>query len=557
MKEHSLVQGSPEWTAHRTQYFNASDAPAMMGCSPYETRTALIHRLATGISPEVDSATQRRFDDGHRYEALARPLAEAIIGEDLYPKVGSEGKLSASFDGLTMTDEVNFEHKSLNNDLRAIMVGEFTGADLPMYHRVQMDQQHMVSGAGRTLFMASKWNGDELVEERHCWYEPDTELAAQIAAGWEQLEKDVCAYVPPPSAEPRTVAKVVSTLSLVLDLQVEGKLVASNVEKYKPAAIAYIDGINSELKDDQDFANATADAQYCRDSADKLELAIELALGKMGDVNAALNTVREIAAAFDAKGLALEKLVDARKAEIKQNIVLKAKQAYSDHVAQIEVEISPLKLPLAAPDFGQAAKGKRTVATMQDAVDTALATGKISADAMARQIREKQAWFGQAAKGHTALFADMQSLIQKPMEDFQLLVNTRVKEQVNKEEKLRTDAAAEALAKPAVHPEQQGDELFDKHHPPVDQPASATNVVPMRTGGGGVRVAPNTPPSLKLGVINERLAPIQLTAAGLALLGFEAAGKSGAAVLYHERDFAHICAAVIAHVNQVQTKQAA
>ena len=73
----SLQQGSPEWLAHRAQHFNASDAPAMMGCSPYKTRTQLLHELHTGVSPEVDHYTQRIFDNGHRFEALARPLAEA------------------------------------------------------------------------------------------------------------------------------------------------------------------------------------------------------------------------------------------------------------------------------------------------------------------------------------------------------------------------------------------------------------------------------------------------------------------------------------------------
>ena len=120
MKTHNLVQGSPEWHAHRSTHFNASDAPAMMGCSPYKTRTELLHELKTGIAPTVDAATQRRFDEGHRIEALARPLAEEIIGEVLYPVVGSEGELSASFDGLTMDESIDFEHKSLNAELRTL-----------------------------------------------------------------------------------------------------------------------------------------------------------------------------------------------------------------------------------------------------------------------------------------------------------------------------------------------------------------------------------------------------------------------------------------------------
>jgi putative phage-type endonuclease len=172
MKTHSLIQGSAEWLHYRSSHFNASDAPAMMGCSAYKTRNQLLHEMHTGLSAEVDAATQRRFDDGHRFEALARPLAEKIIDAELYPVTGSEGRLSASFDGLTMDEAICFEHKSLNDELRSVMVEGGTGANLALMYRVQMEQQLMISGADKCLFMASKWQGETLVEERHTWYTP-------------------------------------------------------------------------------------------------------------------------------------------------------------------------------------------------------------------------------------------------------------------------------------------------------------------------------------------------------------------------------------------------
>ena len=49
MKILRLVQGSPEWLAHRARSFNASDAPAMMGCSPDKTRNQLLHELHTRL----------------------------------------------------------------------------------------------------------------------------------------------------------------------------------------------------------------------------------------------------------------------------------------------------------------------------------------------------------------------------------------------------------------------------------------------------------------------------------------------------------------------------
>ncbi|MES3041849.1 MAG: YqaJ viral recombinase family protein [Pseudomonadota bacterium] len=553
MLQHDLIQGSPEWNAYRAQHFNASDAPSMMGCSPYKTRTELLHERHTGLTADVDASTQRRFDDGHRYEALARPLAAAIIGEALFPVTGSEGKLSASFDGLTMDESIAFEHKSLNDELRGLMPApemvdhEPCNAIIPKHYRIQMQQQCMVSGANRVLFMATKWDGDNLVESRHCWYESDPDLAAEITAGWAQFEADLAAYVPAEVVE-KAVPKVASSLPVVFDMRVEGKLVSCNLEAYKPAALAYIAAINSDLTTDQQFADAATDAAYCRDSADKLELAIELALGQMGDINAALNTVREIAATFDAKGLALEKLVDKRKAEIKEAAIVKAKAATTAHAAGLEAEIAPIKLTLPAADFVTAAKNKRTVASLQDALDTALATWKIAADTQAKDLRAKLAWFKVEAADHQALFADLQAVIQKQFEDFQLVVKTRVYAQKAKDQQIKDDAAAAALkaaepVAPAPAPAA------------APAPAPVANVVSM---GGARRPAPTpaTPPSLKLGQIGERLG-FALTAEFLKTLGFEPAARDKSALLFHESSFTLICAALVSHINQVQAKQAA
>ena len=90
MKTHNdLIQGSPQWHAHRARHWNASDCPAMLGCSPYETRQQLLHRMHTGITPEVDAGTQRRFDDGHRFEALARGR-QALRDLVAIPQLGLE-----------------------------------------------------------------------------------------------------------------------------------------------------------------------------------------------------------------------------------------------------------------------------------------------------------------------------------------------------------------------------------------------------------------------------------------------------------------------------------
>lgn len=122
MKQINLKQGSQEWLDHRLNFYNASDAAAMLGLSIYESRNDFLKRLAFG-GKDVNKFQQMIFDKGHEYEALARPLAERIIGEELFPVVGisrKHPKLSASFDGLSLCCDIGFEHKTLNEKIKKL-----------------------------------------------------------------------------------------------------------------------------------------------------------------------------------------------------------------------------------------------------------------------------------------------------------------------------------------------------------------------------------------------------------------------------------------------------
>ncbi|MBV6321963.1 hypothetical protein [Duganella violaceipulchra] len=66
-----------------------------------------------------------------------------------------------------------------------------------------------------------------------------------------------------------------------------------------------------------------------------------------------------------------------------------------------------------------------------------------------------------------------------------------------------------------------------------------------------------TPPTLRLGQINERIAPLAISADGLLSLGFAPADTDRAAKLYHDADFPRICAAIQRHVDTVRVKYAA
>ena len=526
MKTRDFIQGTPEWLADRARgfnglpFFNASDAPAMMGCSAYTTRAQLLRDLHTGMTGQVDAATQRRFDDGHRFEALARPLAEAIIGDDLYPVVGSEGRLSASFDGLTLDEGTAWEHKTLNDALRAILPAEGVGgpevgAALPLQNRVQMEQQCMVSGAGRELFTASRWSSDdELIEARHCWYTPDAELRAAIASCWEQFEADLAAYTLPPAAEPAPIGRAPDALP-ALRIEVTGAVTASNLAEFKQTALAAIRSVNRDLKTDADFADADKAVKWCADVEARLKAAKEHALSQTASIDELFKALDDIAAESKAVRLDLDKLVKRRKDEVREQAVTVAAAELARHVRALNAELAPMALRPVAADFAGSIKGLRSIASMQDALDGALATAKIAADSQARTIRGNVAAFKTAAAGLEHLFPDLGQMVHKAPDDFAAVLDQRItKHRADEAEKARK--AAEQQARLIAEAEQRAREqaereaqarITEQQRQELERQQRVQREALAQNDGVEVLTLPaaNEPATLTLGMICERL----------------------------------------------------
>ncbi len=470
MKVLNLIQGSPEWKAHRATAFNASDAPAMLGVSKYKSRADLIRERATGIITEVDDATQRRFNDGHRFEALARPLAEEIIGEELSPITGADGKYSASFDGITFDGDIIMEHKSANDEIRNALAGTHIANVLSEHYCAQMEHQLMVSGAKRCLFMATTWDKDgNNVESIRAWYEPNFELRARIVAGWEQFEKDVAAYVP---VEVKEMPKAEVAIELpALFVHAKGEITEHNMDAFGLALTTKLAETRAiALVTDLDFSNAKAAASKFRETAKAIKLSKEAMLAQTDTIGDAARKMDAWAEDLNKTALQLEKDVEREDKAKKEVIVLGGKNAYTDHIAALEEEIKPIRLNLAAPVFAEAIKNKRSYTSMQDAVDTMLAGAKVAADTAAKDIRAKLAWCKESSAGFGFLFSDLSSLIaNNGMEAFQAIVTgrvakhkadeaekeeaTRLRIQQEEEAKARAKSEAEAAAKLAEETE--------------------------------------------------------------------------------------------------------
>lgn len=593
MQTLNLVQGSPEWLAHRRTSFNASDAPAMMGCSPHKTRTALLHELHTGIAPEHDAATERRFADGHRFEALARPLAQDIVGEELYPVTGAvhafdlSRQLSASFDGLTLLGDMGFEHKSLNDELRAIQ--HFVGQQLPLHYRVQMEHQMLVSGADKILFMASKWAGDELVEERHCWYASDASLRAEILAGWKQFDADLAAYVAPAAAAPAPTGRAPESLPALL-VQVTGAVTASNLAEFKEIALSAIRSVNRELTTDQHFADAAKAVKWCSDVEERIDAAKEHALSQTASIDALFKVMDDIKAEARQTRLDLDRLVKARNVALKTEIVTAAQQALAKHIAGLNERLGRPYMPTVPADFAGAIHGKKSFDSMRAALDATLANAKIFANEVADRIDANLKYLREHAKDHTALFPDTAQIVLKAQDDLQALATSRIaqhkeaeqrrldaeRQRIREEEQARADreardrlaaeqGAQQATQAPAALPgvnavsisnalntgsiPRMGGAGLDTGSVPV-----AANVVPLSRPAAP---AVDTGARVKLGDINAAIAPLSISADGLAALGFKHEPAPGSAKQYRQADLPAIYAAMVRHIEAGQAKQAA
>ncbi|MDR6094938.1 lambda-exonuclease family protein [Stenotrophomonas sp. SORGH_AS_0321] len=579
MKIVSLIQGTPEWHAHRASHFNASDAPAMLGLSPYKTRAQLIRELATGALPDIDEATQRRFDDGHRYEALARPLAEQIIGEELYPVVGVEGPYSASYDGLTLLGDAAFEHKSLNDTLRAAMFEGCTGADLPEIYQVQMEHQLLVSiETDRVLFMASKWDAEgNLMEERHCLYTANHELRARIVAGWAQLEADVAAYEPEAAAQPAAAGRAPDQMPALL-IEVTGQVTQSNLAAWKEQAIAVFQGISTDLSTDQDFADAEKTVKWCGDIEDQLKGAKQHALSQTASIDELFRTIDAISEEARATRLRLDKLVKARKEERRSEIGNDARRAVQQHILGINETLDEHGLPMPStliPDIQAAMKGKKSFSSMQEAVSSVVANAKITASQTADRVRANMAVLAEHPE-HASLFADRVRLVaEKATDDLRNLVLARINEHEQREAKRREDERAkmreeeEAKARKKLADEEAArvaaaDAAAAAAAAPAPEPSSEPVVASQPAPAPAVRSVPTSPApcpaaaaapreveKIKLGDINSIIHPMSVSADGLALLGFKPLNTTGAAKLYDAANFEAMCQAMVARLQDV------
>lgn len=452
-----LEQGTPEWRAHRRDHWNASDAPAMMHCSPHESRNDLIARLATGVDREFsDWVEDNVLAPGHAFEARARVLAEALLEDDLARPTLRRGRMSASLDGRSLGG-IDWEHKRLNRALRECMPAPggtdeiappAVGLALPRHHRVQIAHTQHCTGAQRTLFSATEWEADgTLVDARHCWVERDEPLIAAIIDGWEQLQHDVDHYVEEEAAR-IPVAEVLPALPAAT-IQTSGALaVVSNLRALIPAAREYVARIPTAPDSDDEFATCVAAVKRLREVEVALDAAVANALASVADIEAMQRSAGELREILRAR-LGTEKLIVARRQQIRAFELRRGADDLDAFVAALNATLAPDRLPSIAVDFAAAVKGLAKRDSLRNAVDAEAARARAVARRLAERIRANAARIERAAA--PGLFADRAQLVLRDADALDAIIALRLAEQAKHDAEIAAEAAR-AAATPAPTP---------------------------------------------------------------------------------------------------------
>lgn len=555
MKTVHLLQGSAEWHAHRRTTRNASDASVMMGASPTISRRELVRLMANGLEREFSDYVQKFIlDRGHEVEPALRAFAEEMIGEDLYPVTATtdDGYMGASFDGISLDDRIIFEAKQASEEkFQCIERGEIPPAD-----RWQITQQFAVCESAEVCYYCvgdGTPDGTRFLKIERSQVEADI---PRLIAAWRQFDEDVANYVPEPEAEPMPVGRAPEQLP-ALSVQVTGMVTASNLAEFKANAMAVLGSINRDLKTDEDFANADKTVKWCQGVEERLEATKQQVLGQTADIEAVFRTMDEVKAEARKIRLELDKLVTKQKEARKEEIVQTGVKAVRAHYDQVNESLGehriqpPQSLVL---DLGAVIKGKKSLTSMKDAVDTAVAGCKIAANEQADRIRANVRVYEAEVGSWAALFPDRIVLCAtKAQEDLRNLMTARITQA--KVDQVKRDEEARQREEAAAAQSTTGAEASAAAEPDATEPVRAPAVV---VSVGRVGAAPTLAGAkIKLGDINARISPLTITADGLRQLGFEPAGRDRSATLYREVDFLHICHAMAKVLEQATQKKAA
>ncbi len=195
---HKLVQGTPEWHAHRAQYRNASESAAVMGASPWMTPYQL-WLIRTGRAENLVTAAMQHGTD---MEPAARAAYETQTGLVMQPQVLTDGDYSASLDGITFEGDLLLEVKCPYKGKSSTLWQTVCAGEVPEYYAIQIQHQLMVAGAAIAHLWVFDGTDGLLLEVTR-----DEVCQQRIRKAWDGFQQYLDDDMPPPLTEHDTAIR--------------------------------------------------------------------------------------------------------------------------------------------------------------------------------------------------------------------------------------------------------------------------------------------------------------------------------------------------------------
>lgn len=202
-KRLNLNQGSTEWHRHRTVHANASEAPVVMGVSPWEPDTWFkLWQFKTGRAAPLHSEAPH-LQRGRDLEGEARHAYEKHAGTVMQPVVMQKSDLmSASLDGISYEGDVILEIKCPTEGVNSQAWQQVVEGEIPHHYYWQLQHQLYVSGARRAHLWLFDGSDGLLTEIR-----PDNKQQRVLLRTWKEFWSYIAADVPPPLTDKDTLLR--------------------------------------------------------------------------------------------------------------------------------------------------------------------------------------------------------------------------------------------------------------------------------------------------------------------------------------------------------------
>lgn len=185
-------QNTPEWLEFRKTRIGASDAPAIMGVSPWKTAHRLWLEKTGRIEPVKQTEAMKRGLDLEDHVRLYLCLHMGFTVTPIVRVSDTYDWMMASFDGYDDVANVYVEIKCPNKDDHFLA----TSGRVPDKYYPQVQHQIYVGGVKKLLYVS--YDGTTFA---HVWIERDDEYIEKLLKEEEKFRDCLFSDIPPPMTD--------------------------------------------------------------------------------------------------------------------------------------------------------------------------------------------------------------------------------------------------------------------------------------------------------------------------------------------------------------------